>query len=509
MSSVKSSLASVKTETKKLGEEQELAGKSAEESAQVFIKQWKKADSEFKKNISNIKMFGRELKQVGNEIRNTGLIITGSFVGAFAMARNTVPQVDAELSKIQHSFLHISESISRAALPALKEFSSAMQSLEKSVNKISHQNPELISGFLKLGAVLVAIGGSIAVVGGLVNTIGKVIDAFGKLKPFLPILGAMATDFSLAAIEAFALYKTIEKLVNEVQKLQDSKEPFVNKIKQVTTSAGAILGPGGPIGAGVQAGVSAGAQFGKSLVPGQSASGGADVDLGTINVKKIQEAKQLSQDFLKNDIVAVTAALENVKQKSTQAIEQSLVMAEAVRTNIGNVFTSLADGIGQSVGQAIVFGQNFLESMTQVLKNLAADIISMLVAVIAKIIVLRALGVVGPIPAAALFGGGQGFGEAVGGTGAGKSIGGFFQNLIPFADGGIVNKPTMGLVGEAGPEAIIPLDKMGEMGGSSLHIHSDVIFLQDEAAMDRFYRKGVEAMKRITNRRTGGTSLAF
>lgn len=34
-----------------------------------------------------------------------------------------------------------------------------------------------------------------------------------------------------------------------------------------------------------------------------------------------------------------------------------------------------------------------------------------------------------------------------------------------FAEGGVVTKPMMGLVGEAGPEAIIPLSKLGQMNG--------------------------------------------
>jgi hypothetical protein len=34
-----------------------------------------------------------------------------------------------------------------------------------------------------------------------------------------------------------------------------------------------------------------------------------------------------------------------------------------------------------------------------------------------------------------------------------------------FAEGGIVTQPMMGLVGEAGPEAIIPLSKLGQMNG--------------------------------------------
>jgi phage-related minor tail protein len=36
-----------------------------------------------------------------------------------------------------------------------------------------------------------------------------------------------------------------------------------------------------------------------------------------------------------------------------------------------------------------------------------------------------------------------------------------------FARGGIVTSPTLGVVGEAGPEAVIPLDRMGSMGGQT------------------------------------------
>lgn len=42
---------------------------------------------------------------------------------------------------------------------------------------------------------------------------------------------------------------------------------------------------------------------------------------------------------------------------------------------------------------------------------------------------------------------------------------------IPFlADGGIVNKPTLAMIGENGSEAIIPLSQMGNMGGGNINI---------------------------------------
>lgn len=39
------------------------------------------------------------------------------------------------------------------------------------------------------------------------------------------------------------------------------------------------------------------------------------------------------------------------------------------------------------------------------------------------------------------------------------------------ATGGIVTGPTLALIGEAGPEAVVPLDKAGAMGGVTINVH--------------------------------------
>ena len=44
-------------------------------------------------------------------------------------------------------------------------------------------------------------------------------------------------------------------------------------------------------------------------------------------------------------------------------------------------------------------------------------------------------------------------------------------NIPMLADGGIVNSPTLAMIGEAGPEAVVPLDRMGQMGGNNITIH--------------------------------------
>jgi len=42
--------------------------------------------------------------------------------------------------------------------------------------------------------------------------------------------------------------------------------------------------------------------------------------------------------------------------------------------------------------------------------------------------------------------------------------------LPRLAEGGIVNRETLAIIGEAGPEAVIPLDKMNGMGGATYNI---------------------------------------
>jgi hypothetical protein len=66
-------------------------------------------------------------------------------------------------------------------------------------------------------------------------------------------------------------------------------------------------------------------------------------------------------------------------------------------------------------------------------------------------------------------------GKKTGAGGAGSGLrGGLMQELkgIPaMATGGIVTGPTLALIGEAGPEAVVPLDRMGSMGGGDVNIY--------------------------------------
>ena len=50
------------------------------------------------------------------------------------------------------------------------------------------------------------------------------------------------------------------------------------------------------------------------------------------------------------------------------------------------------------------------------------------------------------------------------GVAGGAGGGGGFFSAFGMAEGGIVTKPTLAVVGESGPEAVIPLDRAGGLG---------------------------------------------
>jgi hypothetical protein len=66
-----------------------------------------------------------------------------------------------------------------------------------------------------------------------------------------------------------------------------------------------------------------------------------------------------------------------------------------------------------------------------------------------------------------------------------------------FATGGIVSSPTLGMVGEAGPEAIVPLDRAGVLG--------DTFVINVSGALDvEGVARQIEKILRDSKRRTGG-----
>lgn len=68
------------------------------------------------------------------------------------------------------------------------------------------------------------------------------------------------------------------------------------------------------------------------------------------------------------------------------------------------------------------------------------------------------------------------------------------MELPRLATGGIVTRPTIAEIGEAGPEAVIPLDRFGQFGGNTYNVYVSGTFLDDRAAARRM---GDEIMRTL------------
>jgi phage-related minor tail protein len=78
----------------------------------------------------------------------------------------------------------------------------------------------------------------------------------------------------------------------------------------------------------------------------------------------------------------------------------------------------------------------------------------------------------------------------------GKVVGGKAKipHIPALAQGGIVSSPTLALIGEAGPEAVVPLDRMNSMGGAvNITIQTGV---GDPVAIGREVKRVMDAYNR-------------
>jgi SLT domain-containing protein len=77
-------------------------------------------------------------------------------------------------------------------------------------------------------------------------------------------------------------------------------------------------------------------------------------------------------------------------------------------------------------------------------------------------------------------------------------------NAPRMAEGGIVNSATMALIGEAGPEAVVPLDRMGSMGNVTYNIYASGI---GDQAIAQVVQNALQELNRYGNSTTYAGAL--
>lgn len=177
-----------------------------------------------------------------------------------------------------------------------------------------------------------------------------------------------------------------------------------------------------------------------------------------------------------------------------------LAVITTIAGNVAGWFVSVAAGFAAA---GITLGKSLIDSLVAFLQRLPSAIVGAVSGafgallelgrtIVAKIVegISSAAGsignaIIGAIP------GGRTIAGAIGSVG-GAVVGGA-RRVIPFADGGIVKTPTIGLVGEAGPEAVIPLDRWRQMagGGGGTTINITVTSADPQAVIEaiRLYNR--------------------
>lgn len=104
----------------------------------------------------------------------------------------------------------------------------------------------------------------------------------------------------------------------------------------------------------------------------------------------------------------------------------------------------------------------------------------------------------------------EGFGSGMSVTGSGNYGGlagaGIYGGggMPVMANGGVVTDPTVALIGEAGPEAVIPLSKMGQMGGTTYNIYATGI---GDQAIAQVVQNALQELNRYGNSTTYAGAL--
>ncbi|MBN8997834.1 MAG: hypothetical protein J0H54_00175, partial [Rhizobiales bacterium] len=223
-----------------------------------------------------------------------------------------------------------------------------------------------------------------------------------------------------------------------------------------------------------------------AIVPGggdSSANGGRDTDAERVQrqreqvdqyIASLEEERRLvgaadEERAVSNNLRLAGADATDAQRQKIEDLTRSLVQEQEQWAGLQEASQFFGDQLYSAIDGLLIQG----DSLNDVFANLAKTI--------AEAALQAAL--LGQGPLAGLLGGGSGGGGAggiigailsavaggglaVGGTGGLYANGAAFAggNVVPFANGGVVTRPTlfpmargMGLMGEAGPEAVMPL----------------------------------------------------
>ena len=414
----------------------------------------------------------------------------------------------SSLSKETQRFIIVGGGVAAALGPALYvlgQMSVGLGAVLKGFSSLV----KLIKG--PWGAAAVAIGSSIALI---VNEFGLWDEAFAALvATFKTVKTILLTGFDVIADSfssvARAFWLAVRGKFREAWKtLQESglrtKEALIDASHELVRTWTADF----------EAARSKAESFGNDI---KRIFGGIKDDIER-TTGDAARAVDTNFGLIADDALSMERAIEAVGRKTVETsskIETSTVKTrdvirdnfEAMKKRITDVRQTVVDfsnSFGRAVADTIFEGGKLKDKLSRIFKDMARNIVGALVSIASQWIAVRSLMKLGLMPPAGVTAGtavAGASGAAVAGAGVsgvlsgikglamkalpyagialgakllydnvpvvrnvvrgvGRAISGIgrgIRRIFGFADGGIVKQPVMGVVGEAGPEAIVPL----------------------------------------------------
>src|SRR5574341_177434 len=164
---------------------------------------------------------------------------------------------------------------------------------------------------------------------------------------------------------------------------------------------------------------------------------------------KIQELSDPTKNFIDsiNRSTQATNVLKDAWGQFISLLQQTPTIGQQIGTLLYNIWTQFHEGVGQTVAQALVYGQSLAKGFQDFFKRLAATIIATLISIGIQGLIGLATGLgFGAIAIAAALG--------LGATGiaGGKGVA---SGMSSSYSGGIFTRPTISAIAERGPEMVL------------------------------------------------------
>jgi TP901 family phage tail tape measure protein len=309
-----------------------------------------------------------------------------------------------------------------------------------------------------------------------------IMDTFQTLGETILIVFEGATWIVLQFVKAvgFMAGQNTEKIDVMINNIGSFREKFVEASQAAQAAALVVMNA-------------------KKIEEGQhtESTGKMMANLDKFTLANVTAGQKVVEETKKNSEKVISAKTkESVRIFNDKKAAQDKLIAEIAAGNAkaatqevafrNAMFSNLQDTLNKSIEA----GMSWADTTRNIMKNLTDVLIDQLVKLAAQAAATQlAMSFAGP--GGALAGGFAGVGIS--------AVGSLLKGVFKFQEGGIVTQPTLGMVGEAGPEAIIPLHRAGDMGSKTViinnHIHVTGV-VGDDMSMSKLAR----VMKPYTDR---------